>query len=93
MNGWLIKLVPLLLLFPPVVIAETYPPLQPLIDEAEDGATLLLEPGTYAGPVLIDKPLVVDGQGKVTIDAGGKGSVIVLDTDGAIGLSINTGPA
>jgi len=84
MNGWLGKLVPLLFLFPPIVMADTYLPLQPLIDNAEEGATLLLEPGTYAGPVLIDKPLTLDGQGKVTIDAGGKGSVIVIDSDGAV---------
>jgi len=40
-------------------------------------------PGTYSGPVTIDKPLVIDGRGQVTIDAGGKGSVIYLETDGA----------
>ena len=84
MSGWLRQLVPLCLLFSQAVIAETYPPLQPLIDKAEQGSTLLLEPGTYAGPVLIDKPLTLDGQGKVTIDSGGKGSVIVVDTDGAV---------
>jgi len=40
-------------------------------------------PGTYAGPVTIEKPISIDGRGQVTIDAGGKGSVIFLDTDGA----------
>ena len=84
MRGWPATLVPLLLLLSQHVIAETYPPLQPLIDEAEEGANLLIEPGRYAGPVLIDKPLTLDGQGKVIIDAGGKGSVIVVDTDGAV---------
>jgi nitrous oxidase accessory protein len=66
------------------VLAEPLTPLQPLIDDAEAGATLLLEPGTYAGPVLINKPLTLDGQGKVTINSGGKGSVIVVETDGAV---------
>jgi len=84
MNGWLIKLVPLFVLLPSFAMADTYPPLQPLIDNAEEGASLLLEPGIYAGPVLIDKPLTLDGLGKVTIDSGGKGSVIVIDTDGAV---------
>ena len=65
-------------------MAGAYPSLQPLIDNAEEGATLLLEPGTYAGPVVIDKSLTLDGQGEATIDAGGKGSVIVIETDGAI---------
>jgi nitrous oxidase accessory protein len=84
MNGWIKRLFFLCLLSPLSLLAETHQALQPLIDRAEEGATLLLEPGTYAGPVLIDKPLTLDGQGKVTIDAGGKGSVIVLDTDGAV---------
>ena len=72
------------ILVPAFVLAGNHPPLQPLIDEAEEGAILLLDAGTYAGPVIIDKPLTLDGQGKVTIDAGGKGSVVVLNTDGAI---------
>lgn len=61
-----------------------YPPLQPLIDAAAANSELAPEPGTYAGPVVIDKPLTLDGRGQVTIDAGGKGTVIYLDTDGAV---------
>ena len=84
LNGAVKKLVPLCLLLPTALLAENYQPLQPLIDKAEEGSTLLLEPGTYAGPIRIDKPLTLDGQGKVTIDAGGKGSVIVIETDKAV---------
>jgi len=84
MTGCFNKLVLLMLLSPAVVLAEALTPLQPLIDNAEEGSTLLLEPGNYAGPVLIDKPLTLDGQGKVTVDAGGRGSVIVVETDGAV---------
>ena len=58
-------------------------PLQPLIDAAAPGATLQLAPGVYAGPVVLERPLTIDGGGKATIDAGGHGSVVVLDTDGA----------
>lgn len=58
-------------------------PLQPLIDETDDGETLLLPAGRYAGPVIIDHPIILDGNGEATIDAGGKGTVILLDTDGA----------
>jgi len=61
-----------------------YTPLQPLVDAAKPGTVLTPAPGIYAGPVVIDKPLTVDGQDKVTIDAGGKGSVIYLDTDSAV---------
>ena len=84
MTGCFNKLVLLMLLTPAVVLAEALTPLQPLIDNADEGSTLLLEPGNYAGPVLIDKPLTLDGQGKVTVDAGGRGSVIVVETDGAV---------
>lgn len=60
-----------------------YPPLQPLIDAASANAILTPEPGTYAGPVVVDKPLTIDGSGKVTIDGGGHGTVVLLKTDGA----------
>ena len=43
---------------------------------AEPGDVLILAPGLHRGPVVIDKPLTLDGQGKAQIDAGGKGSVI-----------------
>lgn len=52
------------------------PSFQKLVDEAPPGGFLLPEPGTYAGPVVVDKPLVIDGQGKVVIDNGGEGTVI-----------------
>jgi len=44
---------------------------------------LVVPPGIYAGPVTIESAMTLDGQGKVTIDAGGKGSVVYLETDGA----------
>ena len=74
---------------PPVLctfssLAEAaYPPFQALVDAVDEGGVLLAEPGVYAGPVYVDKPITIDGGGQVTIDAGGKGSVVVLDTDGA----------
>ncbi len=61
----------------------TLPPLQPLVDAASKGDTVIPPPGIYAGPVIIDEGITLDGQNKVTIDGGGKGSVIYLDTDGA----------
>jgi len=56
--------------------------LQPLVDAAEENEILTPPPGTYAGPLILDFPVTIDGAGKVTIDAGGKGSVIYVDTDG-----------
>lgn len=64
--------------------AAGLPSFQALVDAAEKDSTLVPEPGTYAGPVILDYPLTIDGKGKVTIDGGGEGSVIYLDTDGAV---------
>ncbi len=74
---------PLLIsLFIPRVYAA-YPSFQDLVDEAGKDAFLIPEPGIYAGPVVLEFPLTIDGQNKVTIDGGGKGSVIYIETDGA----------
>ena len=62
---------------------QKYPPFQKLVDEAKEGSTITPPKGTYSGPVVIDKPLTIDGKNGVTINAGGKGTVILLDTDGA----------
>ena len=62
---------------------------QTLVDQAPPGSVLKPPPGDYAGPVLVDKPLVIDGGGKVTIDGGGKGTVFVLETRGATLRGLN----
>lgn len=59
-------------------------PFQELVDKAPPGSILKPPPGTYAGPVTIDKPLTIDGEGKVTIDAGDKGTVMVLNASHAV---------
>ena len=56
-------------------------PFQDLVDRAEPGSVLKPPPGTYAGPVVINKPLTIDGDGKVTIDAGDKGTVMILNAN------------
>ncbi len=66
------------------VQAEKYPSFQVLVDATEEGGTLVPPPGIYAGPVTLDQSITIDGKGKVTIDAGGKGSVIYIDTDGTV---------
>ncbi|WP_342562275.1 NosD domain-containing protein [Paenibacillus sp. FSL R7-0345] len=42
-------------------------PLQPIIDSARIGETLTLAPGTYLGPVHIDKRLIINGNGGSTL--------------------------
>ncbi|MDP1652442.1 MAG: nitrous oxide reductase family maturation protein NosD [Rhodocyclaceae bacterium] len=57
------------------------PWLQTLVDQAPAGSTLKPPPGVYSGPVVVNKPLVIDGGGEVVIDGGGKGTVFVLATN------------
>ena len=76
-------IVSLLVLMPALLQAGDPLPLQVMIDETPENGTLTPPPGTYAGPVVIEHSMTLDGQGKVTIDAGGKGTVVLLDTDGA----------
>ncbi len=56
-------------------------PLQPWLDTALPGASIRLPPGVYAGPAVISKPLTLDGDGKVIIDAGGHGTVLTVKAD------------
>ena len=56
-------------------------PFQELVDKAPAGSVLRPPPGAYAGPVSIDKPLTIEGGGQVTIDAGDKGTVMVVNAD------------
>lgn len=58
-------------------------PFQDLVDQAPAGSVLVPPPGTYRGPVRLDKPLTIDGKGKVTIDAGDRGTVFTLATNDA----------
>ncbi len=64
--------------------------LQAAIAGAAPGDVLLLSAGTYAGPVTIDRPLTLDGQGVGVVDGGGTGTVITITGNGAVlrGLTI-----
>ncbi len=54
-------------------------PFQQLVDAAPEGSVLRPPPGRYAGPVVLKKPLTIDGQGQVTIDAGDRGTVFSME--------------
>ncbi len=56
-------------------------PLQPWLDTALPGARIQLPPGTYQGPAIISKPLTLEGNGEVVIDAGGHGTVLTIKAD------------
>ena len=59
-------------------------PFQDMVDRAEPGSVLKPPPGNYAGPVTINKQLTIDGGGKVTIDSGDRGTVMMLDASNAV---------
>lgn len=63
--------------------SSTLQALQPMIDAAKEGDVVAPAAGRYAGPVLIDKPLTLDGSNGVEVDGGGKGTVIHVRTNGA----------
>ena len=57
-------------------------PLQSLIDATPAGGTLRLVPGSYVGPVTINKPMTLDGGGKALILGSGKGTVLSVAASG-----------
>ncbi len=64
--------------------------LQTAIAGASPGDVLLLAPGVYPGPVTLDRPLTLDGQGAAVIDGGGTGTVITITGNGSVlrGLTV-----
>ncbi len=58
------------------------PPLQLFVDLTPAGQTLRPPPGVYSGPVVITKPIVLEGGGEVTIDGQGQGTVLAVKADG-----------
>jgi nitrous oxidase accessory protein len=57
------------------------PPLQMFVDVTPPGGVLRPPPGSYAGPVVIRRPLTLDGEGRITIDGGGRGTVLSVTAD------------
>jgi len=59
-------------------------PFQELVDAAPAGSVLKPPPGAYSGPVVLRKSLTIEGDGKVTIDAGDRGTVFSLEADNSV---------
>jgi len=59
------------------------PSLQALIDATPAGATLRPPAGTYAGPAVIDRPMTLEGGGRVTVDGGNRGTILTVRASGA----------
>ena len=56
--------------------------LQSLIDATPAGGTLRLAPGSYIGPVTINRPMTLDGGGRALILGSGKGTVLSVAANG-----------
>jgi nitrous oxidase accessory protein len=57
-------------------------PLQSRIDRAAAGAVIEVEPGTYAGDLVVDRPLTLVGRGRPMLVGSGGGSVIRIRAAG-----------
>ncbi|MCW9024026.1 MAG: nitrous oxide reductase family maturation protein NosD [Gammaproteobacteria bacterium] len=70
--------------------AYALPPLQLFVELTPTGTTLRPPPGTYAGPVIINRAITLDGGGEVIIDGGGEDTVVAVETDDVVirGLKI-----
>lgn len=64
--------------------------LQLLIDAAEPGETINLQPITYSGPITIDKPLSLIGQKETVVDGEGLGTVITVTANDVVIEGITT---
>ncbi len=60
------------------------PPLQLYVELTPSGGILRPEPGRYSGPVVLTRPITIEGQGKVIVDAEGDGSVMTIEADNTI---------
>ncbi|RIL06624.1 MAG: nitrous oxide reductase family maturation protein NosD [Proteobacteria bacterium] len=58
-------------------------PLQPLVDATPAGGELRIPPGSWAGPVVLRRPITLDGGGAATISGEGRGTVLRIETAGA----------
>ena len=72
------------------IVSPAGPALQEVVAQAAPGDVLTLEPGEYAGPITIDKPLVLGGKPGATVIGNGKGSVVTIASPGVTvrGLSV-----
>jgi len=59
-------------------------PLQLFVDLTPAGQVLRPLPGVYRGSITITKPIILDGNGEVTLDGDTSGTVLTIQSEGAI---------
>lgn len=60
------------------------PPLQLYVELTPPGGVLRPPPGEYSGPVVITRPIILDGQDQVTLNSGGEGTVLTVKADASV---------
>ena len=70
--------------------AYALPPLQLYVEITPEGGILRPPAGTYAGPVVINRAITLEGGGEVVIDGGGEGTVVRVEAHDVVlrGLTI-----
>lgn len=64
--------------------AQALPPLQLYVEITPEHGVLRPPPGTYAGPVVITKPITIEGDGEVIVDGEGAGTVLSVKANGTV---------
>lgn len=69
--------------------------LQAALAAAGSGDVLVLEPGLHRGPVVVERPLVLEGRPGAVVDGGGRGRVISVAAPGVVvrGLTVRNSGA
>lgn len=75
-----------LLTAPPAAIAQDIEPpsfdLHQAIAEAAEGATIVVPPGVYSGPFLLDRAVTLVGEGMPVLQGSGEGDVVTIEAPG-----------
>ena len=79
MRALVVALVLCLAGFGGAAMAET---LQEMIDAAPDGAEIDISGQVFAGPIVIRRPVVLDGKGTGVIDGHGEGTIVTIESNG-----------
>ncbi|MET0106141.1 MAG: nitrous oxide reductase family maturation protein NosD [Sedimenticola sp.] len=58
------------------------PPLQLFVEITPPGGVLKVPPGRYAGPVVVERPITIEGGGQAILDGEGQGTVLSVLADG-----------
>jgi nitrous oxidase accessory protein len=74
----------LIVLLPAYPLTQQVNNLQAVVDAAEPGSVIVLQPGIYRGPVRIWKPLTIIGISGAVVDGGGVGDVVLVESDNVV---------